>query len=73
MVDEICPSDATNAAKNKYATVENINYEQYENSNRWYYNISWKPLNGKSRLPLNSPETRRIHLFNDGANANFNL
>lgn len=45
LVDEICPSDATNAAKNKYATVENINYEQYENSNRWYYNISWKPLN----------------------------
>lgn len=55
MIAEICPPAATNATKNKYATVENINYFQYENSNRWYYNISWKPLNGKSRLHSNSP------------------
>jgi len=67
VVDEICPPAATNATKNKYATVENINYFQYEHSNRWYYNISWKPLNGKCIDYLsNRPQLSMVYTLGVG-------
>lgn len=50
MVGKICPQGATNNTKNEYATVESKDNNQYENSNRWYYNISWKPINGKLKI-----------------------
>lgn len=54
MVNEICPQDSTNAT-NVYATLENKDYKQYKNSNRWYVNISWNPINGKYKLHSNDP------------------
>lgn len=66
MVHKICPQGATNTTKNEYATVESKDNKQYENSNRRYYNISWKPINGK--LKLLSNDRRLVAYINSRTN-----